>query len=245
MNAAPATWSLKLGLFVVVGVLFTAIYGGIGSFQATNSTLHMVPSPVDGWVPFSAPWVVLYLFLIPQIFSPVFIIEKRPLLLRAALAFSLLILAGTPFWALYPVTVPRADVPVVDLWTYGVALTRMIDPPTNCLPSMHVAEACFSALLVRRLDRPIGNILLGTTVLIWYSTLALDQHWFADGVLGIAMAFAVDQLAYRGLDPAVFVSKPRVWHLGWLGLFVALFLAAASGWWLGWALPYLDTPMWR
>lgn len=176
MTEPDATWRLRGALFVVAIGTFSAVYGGIGSFQASHGTLHQLPMPIDDWVPFSAPWVLAYLFLIPVVCSPVFLIRKRRLLLRAALAFGLLISSGVPFWLLFPVTVPRPDVPVVDLWTFGVALTRAIDPPTNCFPSMHVAEALFAALLMRRIDRPVGGLLVVATALIWYSTLALDQH---------------------------------------------------------------------
>ncbi len=167
------------------------------------------------------------------------------MLWRSWLAFILMIAAGIPFWLLFPVTVPREPVPVTDLWSYGLALTRFIDPPTNCFPSMHVADAALGALIMRRHDRRVGNLLIATTALIWYSTVALDQHWIVDGALGLAIAFTANALAFRGLPETEFRSRASTWHASWLGLYVLLVLITSSGWWTGWALPYLDTPIWR
>ena len=234
----------RLGVLAAVAALFLAVYGGIGQMQV-GVPLHTLETPLDGLVPTSPIWVLAYLFLFPQVLSPLFVVTSPLVLKRAVAAFTVMLFVGVPFWLFYPVTVPREVVPVTDLWTYGLALTRTIDPPTNCFPSMHVAEAAFAALVMRRHDRLVGNLLLGATLAIWYSTVALDQHWVVDGAMGLAMATAADHLAFRDLPASEFRSRHRAWNLGWLALFVGLFVFAASGWWTGWALPHLDAPIWR
>jgi len=226
-------------------LLFWAVYGGIGVMQAEGAELYTLHTPVDDWFPLSPIWVLAYLWLFPQVLSPLAIFSSTRVMKRALIAFVVMVAAGIPFWLFYPVTVPREPVPVEDLWTFGLALTRMIDPPTNCFPSMHVAEAAFAALVMRRHDKLVGNVLIGCTFAIWYSTVALDQHWVVDGAMGLAMALIANALAFRGIPPEHFEGRPRAWHATWLGLYVVLFLIAASGWWTGWAMPYLDQPMWR
>lgn len=240
-----ASNGLRLAIFAGLVLLFWLVYGGIGTMQANGAELYTLETPLDSLFPMSPVWVLAYLFLFPQVLSPLAIVKNRRVLFRAVTAFTLMVAAGIPFWLFYPVTVPRDPIIVNDLWTFGLALTRMIDPPTNCFPSMHVAEAAFAALIVRRHDRLVGNVLIGTTLLIWYSTLALGQHWIVDGAMGLGMALIANALAFRGVAKEEFESRTRIWHLAWIGLYALLFVVAASGWWFEWALPYLDQPLWR
>ena len=143
-------------------------------------------------------------------------------------------LVAVPIWLLYPVSVPRAPMAIHDVWTYGIAIVRTVDPPTNCLPSMHVALATLAALVVRRHDRVAGNLLLGTAALITWSTLAIEQHWVADGLLGMALAWIADQFWLGRLPDTMFRPIPRIWHGVWLSLYIGAVLVLMSGWWLGW-----------
>lgn len=59
-----------------------------------------------------------------------------------------------------PVTVPRQSVPVTGYWTFALDILRSIDPPVNCLPSMHVAVATLAGLLIRRADGLVGGGIL-------------------------------------------------------------------------------------
>ncbi len=231
---APIHGGHRVAVGLGVALSFFFAYGGVNLLQFRSATLHTLPLPIDDRVPLSPPWVVAYLWLFAQVWAPLVIVTERRVLRQGVLAFTFLVAAGMPFWILWPVTVPREPVPITDLWTYGLTLTRVIDPPANCFPSMHVAESCLAALLVRRHDRPVGDVLLLCTALIWYSTMALDQHWFVDGAAGVALALLADRWFFRPLPAALFRSKSRRWHLLWIGIYVALFTLAASGWWLGW-----------
>jgi hypothetical protein len=221
---------------------FGALYGGIGVVTArSGGELYTLPTRVDGWVEPYWPAVLLYLFLFPQVIAGLVVIEDRRVVRRALLGFTVLVLSGVPFWVFYPVTVPRTPVPVEDLWTYGLALTRYIDPPVNCFPSMHVADAMYAALVIRRHDPRVGGALILTTLGIWWSTMALDQHWFVDGLAGIALAVAIEHVAMRGLPQRAFPTPSWRHHAVWLSLFVVLFLACAVPWWMGW-LTAADLP---
>ena len=214
---------------------FLGLYGGIGVLTArSGEQLYTLPTPVDAWVEPYWPAVLLYLFLFPQVIAALVVIEDVRVVKRALVGFTVLVLSGVPFWVFYPVTVPRSPVPVEDLWTYGVALTRYIDPPVNCFPSMHVADAMFAALLIRRHDRRVGSLLVLSSMGIWWSTMALDQHWFLDGLAGVALAVVFERLAMHGLPPEAFRKPSWRHHAVWLGLFVVLFLVAAVPWWMGW-----------
>ena len=218
------------------------IYSLVAYLQARDGvTLHELPTPIDAWVPLTPAAVLLYLWLIPQALIPLAIVEDRRVLFRGALAYLTLTTAGLPFWLLWPVTVPRDPVAVVDLFTWGLAITRWIDPPTNCFPSMHVAASFLAARIVQRCDPALGRWMLAAAAGITWSTLALDQHWLLDGVAGLALALVVDAVAFgwRPLPPDCLRAGPRH-RLVWIvGLYLALIAAAGLPWWMGW-VPHGD-----
>ena len=230
------TWVMLLGMVAGAAALFFTVYGVIGVLQV-GAELTTLESAIDRALPFSAPWVLCYGALYPVVVSPLFILTDRRVALRGALGLFTVVAAGVPFWLLFPVTVPRDPIEVHDVFTWGIVFIRHLDPPTNCFPSMHVAEAALSSLLVWRHDRRWGTIVLITTCGIWYSSIVIQQHWFVDGLAGVAIAVVVDRFVYRGLPRSAFTSKPRAWHLGWIALYCVLFALFASPWWFGWLDP--------
>ncbi len=226
----------RLGWLTLAALVLFVPYLWVGRWMAgrTDVTLHQLPTFIDAWAPFWPSWTVIYLWMMPQAIAPASVITDRVVLLRSFAAYLTMYAVGMCFWVGYPVTVPRTPVPVEDLFTYGVAFMRWADPPVNCFPSMHVADATLAALVVWRHDRLVGRALLAATPLVWWSTITLDQHWFVDGLAGLLLAIAADRLWLARLPAERFRRLPRAWHLTWIGLFVAAFLAIASGWWLGW-----------
>lgn len=218
-------------------VLLMSVYVTVAArAEALSQPLHTLPTALDGWVPLWPPAVMVYGLLYMQVFVPLTLLVDRRVLLRGGLAYTLLVGTGLIFWVGYPVAVPRAPVPVHDLFTWGLALIRALDPPTNCFPSMHVAEAFLAGLVVRRMDRPLGTALLVSAAAIWWSTLALGQHWFVDGLAGLVMALAVDHLVFARwpLPAEALRTMGRRSALWAAGVYFAAFLAFAAPWWLGW-----------
>jgi membrane-associated phospholipid phosphatase len=221
---------------LLMAVLLMGTYHLVAEHMAASAApMVELPTAVDGWVPFWAGSSLVYLGIYPHALTPLFVVEDRRVLARGAAAYLALVLGSVPVWLLWPVTVPRAPVEVDGLFTWGVALTRAIDPPTNCFPSMHVAETVLSALLCGRVDRRLRGPMLAGAALIWWSTLAMDQHWFVDGLVGALLAVGADRLAFdlRPLPPEALRPGPR-WRLALpIALYAALFTAAASPWWTG------------
>lgn len=230
------TGAQRLGLVVVLALMFFTTYGVIAAMQV-NAELHTLEMAIDRAIPFSPRWILLYGALYPVVIAPLLILSDRRIAMRGALGLVIVVFSGVPFWLAYPVSVPRPPIEVVDIWTWGIVVVRHLDPPTNCFPSMHVAEAAFASLLVWRHDRQWGAAVLLSTAFIWYSSLAIGQHWFVDGLVGIAIALVTHLLVFRGLPREAFVSRDRRWHLAWIGLYVLLFIGFASPWWFGWIDP--------
>ena len=183
-----------------------------------------VPTVIDQWVPFSLLWLPIYIFMLPMSWAPVCAFADRRMVKRWVLAVLFMYLLAIPLWIFWPVTVPRQPVPVDGFWTFVLMILRTADPPVNCLPSMHVAVATLAGLLVRQVDRPVGNALLLLMPFIWYSTMALDQHWFVDGLVGMVFA-VVAEWSTRRLVPvpeSAMVALDRRAHWGWIGPFLVV-----------------------
>ena len=216
-----------------------SIYSVVNLWMASRQPTRVLPTFVDDLVPFYAPSVAIYLGIYALAVAPICIIIDKRAVYRGAAAYATLLLAGVPFWILWPVTVPRSAVPVHDLWTWGVAVTRWVDPPANCFPSMHVAETVLAALICTRLDRLVGVVVGVLAALVWWSTMALGQHWFIDGLAGALLAVAAYLVWFRWLPlPADACRARSRWYLLWAVLLYAVqFVVAAAPWWSGLATP--------
>ncbi len=234
-RAYALTPARRLGTLVVMLPAVATVYGSVGVWSV-GRPMHTLGSALDAAVPMQPTWILVYLLIFFQALAPLATLSDRRALNRAAGAYLTLFALGLPFWVWFPVTVPRTPLPITDVWTYGVALCRYIDPPTNCMPSMHVALAMMAALVVRRHDRLIGTVLLVGGALITWSTVAVDQHWVADGVVAIAFTLFADRawFALRPLPADALAPLPRGWHATWILAYVAVTLFLMSGWWFGW-----------
>ncbi len=151
----------RLVAVLVIGIGVCTLYGAIGAYTA-RGPFYQLETALDRSVPLQPAWVLVYLMIFFLAAAPLASIRDRRVLARTIGAYLTLYATAVPLWLWFPVTVPRPALPIVDLWTYGVALTRFIDPPSNCMPSMHVALSVMAALVVRRLDRAMGWVLLGS-----------------------------------------------------------------------------------
>jgi len=242
--AAVAPWvawltgPLLLRHRVAVGLAglatLSAIYSVVGFSTAGRGGPYLeLSTPIDEAAPFTLPAVLVYGFIYSHALIPLALVEDRRLLARAVAAYLGCVLVSVPVWLTWPVSVPREALPVTDTLSWGLTVIRAFDPPTNCFPSMHVAETSLAALLVLRMDRPLGRAMLVSAALIWWSTVALDQHWFLDGLAGVALALAADRLAFAGAAPDALRAGPRS-RVGWMmAFYLFLFCLFAAPWWLG------------
>lgn len=246
----PLTPARRLFSLVAAGGVLIGVYASIGVYLSRSDLpMHEVPTALDHAAPFQPAWVLVYALVFLQAIAPLSSISDLRVLHRTLGAYLTLYAFAVPVWLGYPVAVPRHPVPITDVWTYGVGIVRYVDPPANCMPSMHVGLAVLAALIVLRHDRAAGTFLLGTAAAIWWSTIAIRQHWATDGLVAAAMALAADRVWFdlRPLPDVAFRPLKRHWHLVWLGLYVAGVLILMSGWWWGWMPVHLlppNTPAW-
>jgi len=228
LSILAAGMGLSVGVYTVVN-------------QAVSQTApdRVLPTAIDTLVPFCAESMLIYGTIYALALVPLCLVNDRRVLMRSAAAYAILLLSAVPWWILWPVTVPRESVPVDGLFTWAVAIMRFIDPPANCFPSMHVGETVLAALICWRLDRVTGAVVSVMVALVWWSTLALDQHWFLDGLLGAGLAVVAEAVCFRWrpLPPSAW-SRTSRWNLLWsVALYLLQFSVMAVPWWFDLATP--------
>ncbi|HEU5162755.1 MAG TPA: phosphatase PAP2 family protein [Thermoanaerobaculia bacterium] len=192
----PVTIPMILLVSMVPLYIFIADVARYGSPRAPEIALDRLIPLQPAW---SLVYGALYLFLIAL---PVFVVRQPDHIARTVLAYLTIWTTAYVFFLGYPTVAPRGDeVAGVGFGAWGLRLLYGADPPYNCFPSLHVAHSFVSALTCWRLHRELGIASLFAAALVAISTLYTKQHYVADVVAGIALAF----LAY-----AIFLRRyPR------------------------------------
>jgi membrane-associated phospholipid phosphatase len=104
--------------------------------------------------------------------------------------YSMLIatLVSTACFMLYPTQIARVPLNSADVGEMLRGLLYLIDSPTNCFPSLHVALAILSAIFISRENRVFGKIAVCWALLVIVSTLTVKQHYFVDVIGGVVVA---------------------------------------------------------
>jgi membrane-associated phospholipid phosphatase len=171
-------------------VLFSVVMGaymlvGHGTVHATTAPPWAVP--LDAAIPFSphAVWPYLGFYFANFVITALHLREAR--VFRATLiAFACMTALAFPVFLLAPAAYPRPTVDgALSLSHAAVAVLQVQDPPTNTLPSLHVANSLLCAAALRRAGQPAwrGSALLAGCIAV--SVLVLKQHWIADVLAGV------------------------------------------------------------
>ena len=202
--------------FFAVITLFI-LYISVGRLTEEFTHPQDLETWVDPLVPLSPIWLVIYIYMYFQTIAPFFVITTRRSFTRLLIGVAVLYTLALPIWIFFPVTRPGESVLVQDVWTHWLSIIYLVDPSTNCFPSMHVALSFYTAWYIVELDRLIGWVLFMGSFLIWYSTLALKQHWFVDGAVAILLVLAVEAILKRIIPWTEEEKKvqPRINHCYW------------------------------
>ncbi len=119
-----------------------------------------------------------------------FLIRQQEHIRRTVFAYLMVWLLAYVCFLVYPTVAPRpASVTGEGFAVWGLRFLYSADPPYNCFPSLHVAHAFVSALTCYRLHREVGIAAVICAVLVAVSTLFTKQHYVADVIAGVFLAF--------------------------------------------------------
>ncbi len=169
----------------VYGLYWPVSHWSVGQ-EAWDPTL-----PLDRAIPLSPLWMHPYAAVLTAAILPLFVVRDLDLFRRCIAAYVLTQGVALVCFVLLPVHMTlRPDVSelTVDSFaTWGLALAYLIDKPTNCFPSLHVAMATLAALCCLKADRTVGILATGLALAIAASTLLIKQHFAVDVVAGAGL----------------------------------------------------------
>ena len=192
---------------ILVLILVCAVWPWYFGLNALNKEREAANLSIwiDRIIPFQPDWEYVYFFVFLFLFFPVCSVRCDDLFRRVFWAYGFLILLSFVVFLIFPVRCPRPELKVTGFISWGLRLHYFLDEPQNCFPSLHLAIAFISALVVWRIDKPVGGFALILAAVIGYSTMTVKQHFFLDVIAGIALAFLAYFLFIRSYNPG---SKP-------------------------------------
>ena len=196
-------------------LLNTVAYNWTGQLYAAGSGFRL-QTGLDSAIPFVPEMVIFYIYL----FYPFVIltmlyfafVEYRK---GYALGWSLVAINGVAIliYIAFPVSTIwyRQELlanPIVgNFWATQVYHVFASDTPFNCFPSLHAAGStiCFftwfqySKVKPSRITKSVAFLALFIAAGVILSTLFIKQHYIADEIAGIALAWIVGVLVFRKL----------------------------------------------
>ena len=160
-------------------------------------------TPIDQALPVVPIFVVPYVSLQPFIYGSllIFLLFRGRVFQSAVLSMIVTFLVSYAFFAFLQTYVERPAL------TGNDVLTRMIrdvyagDHPFNDFPSLHVSTSAIIAIHWWRFSRRFGPVPVIWAALIAMSTVLVRQHYLADVVGGLVLAFGTSTFFLRIIDP--------------------------------------------
>ena len=189
----------RLGVILVVALIYGLYY------PFTHWAIEMSPydmsTALDRALPLWTSWIVIYAMIYPTAVTPAFVVRHPILFRRAAFAFLVSAPIGLGCFLLFPVHMhlrPALEsLPAEGFLTWGLRLCYSIDKPSGCFPSLHVTYATLAALTCARANRRAGVVMWAVAIAINLSTLLVKQHFIADVVGGVALAYGSDWVSHN------------------------------------------------
>jgi membrane-associated phospholipid phosphatase len=206
--------NLFLMAIVFAVVLNNVVYDWTGAIYSRSSHLN---TTLDDMIPFRPEWAVFYLYLFfwmtqaTMVFFAIFSYKRG-----YALAWCLVLinLIADVIYLVFPVStdIYRAQIAAHPMagnrWADAMNAYYAKDPSFNCFPSLHAAISviCFYAWYrfckVKR--NALTIVIAGLTCIVAIgtvlSTLFVKQHYIADEIAGIALAWAVGKWVFDKSD---------------------------------------------
>lgn len=186
----------RLLLTAIVLAQWVFLYNLINWGTLLRSSIFVIETPLDRAVPMSTPWIFVYTMAYPCCLAPVFLLSL-PRLRVACLAYTISIMSSLVMFMLMPVGIVRPEPQPGDYGLLLLTVTRAIDQPFNCFPSLHVSLDFIAAFVTWTEHPRAGAALLALASVISVSTLFVKQHYVLDLVAGVLLAGLAVRIAMQ------------------------------------------------
>ncbi len=183
---------------IITIVLAAAIYFANEIYDLLNHgpAVWNLRTPLDAALPVVTPFVVPYVSLDYVVYFSliVFLLFRTKVFHSAALAMITAFLVNYFFYFFFQTEVIRPVLTGTDLFTRMIQNVYAGDKPFNDFPSLHTSVSTLLAIHWFRFDRRVGIVASVWTALIVASTVLIKQHYVADVVSGLLLAFGASWL---------------------------------------------------
>jgi membrane-associated phospholipid phosphatase len=196
MASPPLTraWRLLAACFVVLFV--SALYLAPMYVPFMRPTV-LTPTALDRAIPFLEWTIWIYYSYALLLVLPLFVCRDDHRAVHVVYSIMANSLVAVVVFFVWP-TAGAAQQPTSGGWVGLLwSVLQAVDRPANLFPSLHVANACTSALALWREQRGWRPFAVAWTLLIAVSTLTTKQHLFIDLWGGMALAGFSDWTATR------------------------------------------------
>jgi membrane-associated phospholipid phosphatase len=182
-----------LSLLLAVGVYFTSLIYALLNHGPAVLNLH---TPLDSAIPVVPVFVIPYDSLQPYIYATLilFLLFRTKYFQSACLAMITVWFISYGFYYFLQSEVVRPVLSGTDVFSRMVMNVYAGDNPYNDFPSLHTSLSTILAIHWVRVNKPLGIVLSVWTGLIVASTLLIKQHYIADLIFGLALAFSASLL---------------------------------------------------
>ena len=189
-------------LILAVGVYFASQIYGLLNHGPAVINLH---TPLDSAIPVIPIFVIPYVSLQPYIYATLvlFLLFRTKYFQSVCLAMITVWLISYGFYYFLQSEVIRPVLTGADTFSKMVMNVYAGDNAFNDFPSLHTSLSTILAIHWVRVNKSIGIVLSIWTALIVAATLFIKQHYIADMIFGLALAFALSWLYLK-----VIVKQP-------------------------------------
>lgn len=212
-------------------------------YPATHYALTLTPIDVstswDHLLPCVPFFMLIYAMIYPTAIFPLFIVGDVELFKRIIYAYCCLEIVTLLCFFIFPVHMsirPSIDSLVVDdFWDWCLCLCYYLDQPTCCFPSLHVSTSTLSALCCLKVNRKWGYFFLFIASSISISTLLVKQHFIADVLLGVSLAYLFYSIFVKSYhSPNAKILLPTIYSFIPFTLFIGILITALYGYQHDW-----------
>ena len=156
-------------------------------------------TPLDAALPVVRPFVIPYVSLNPLVYFTlvVILLFRTKIFQSASLAMITAFLISYLFYFFLQTEVIRPVLTGTDLFTRLIQGVYATDNPFNDFPSLHTSISTLLTIHWFQFNRRAGFVAAFWTTLIVASTILIKQHYVADLVAGLLLAFGVSSLYIR------------------------------------------------
>jgi membrane-associated phospholipid phosphatase len=181
---------LALGIFFV-NQLYVYLNHGPAVLNLKTPLDEMLPVVPIFVIPYDSLQPIIYFTLI------VLLLTRTRIFQSASLALLIAWLVSYGFYFFLQTEVLRPALTGSDLLTRMIQDVYASDNPYNDFPSLHTSLSSIIAIHWFRVDRRLGLVIAVWTALIVTSTVLIKQHYLADVISGLLLAFGASWLSIR------------------------------------------------